>query len=170
MIPRKVILAFSGIAAAACLIFGMGPERWWLGLIVSGGLAGCLIYSRVRRIGWLPSACLAGYTLAGGAGLLTGGSALWLVYGAWAALINWDLVLYSWGTRDEPRDDFSRRCEREHLKAFGIAAAFGLALVTAGMGVHLHIPFALMLAAAAVALAGLLLTWWRLQKADRDQE
>ncbi len=166
---RRVILAFSSAAAAVCLILGMGPERWWQGLIVSGALAGCLIYGRVRRIGWLPSACLTGYFASGAIGLLTGGSSLWLVYGAWAALISWDLILYSRGARGEPQDGFARRREGEHLRTLGTAAALGLVLVTAGMGIQLHIPFALMLAAAAVALAGLLLTWWWLQKADRDQ-
>lgn len=72
------------------------------------------------------------------------------------------------GSRGAAQDAFARRCEDEHLKALAVASGCGLVLITAGMNVQLRVPFVLMLAAFAVALGGLILTWWLMQKQNQD--
>lgn len=161
MRERWFVIFLSGAVACACLAEGMGA-RWWQALILILVLAVCLLISPVRKLGWLPSAALTVYLIGASAALLTGGRAVWLVYGACAALVGWDIAIFSRSLAGDDNDGLVRRCTGEHYKALGLALGVGLAVVTAGLFVRLYLPFLVMLIALLGASTGLLLAWSRL--------
>ncbi len=167
MNERRLVIFLSGVAAIASLAAGLGA-RWWQGLIPVALLAGCLLIKPLRKLDWLPSAVLVLYLIAGSVAMLTGGSAVWLVYGACAALLSWDMANFSRSLAGADNDGLVQRCKRIHYKMLGLTSGLGLAAVTVGLIVRLRLPFIVMLIALVGASAGLLLAWWRLQKRTHE--
>jgi hypothetical protein len=156
MIIRRSILIISCFIAAACLTIGMGETFWWAGLVVSILFSISHFFKFARKIGWLPSVCLAGYMVAVTVGVLNNGQEIWLVVGTSVAMISWDLELFSRSLEGTLKNELSRRCEREHLKSLVIAVIIGQLLILPGFLFSIRAPFALMLPILAVGFLGLL--------------
>lgn len=117
------------------------------------GLGLAWLFALLRRWYWSAGFGLLVAVAAAGIGIWLKMSAGWMIAGALAALINWDLADLSYRLRQSGSEDSHQRrlLEGSHLARLAIVTLAGLALASAAMLLQLRFTFEWML---FLALAG----------------
>jgi hypothetical protein len=153
-VSRSVLWASIAVAAGA-LALGYGLGGYGLPALLVAVLGGLWLLGRWRAWPWVAPAGFLCFTLAAAIGMLLGLGAGWMLLGAAAALVAWDL------------DDLVRRLERagrveaqaaiesRHLARLAAVAGLGLALAAIPLGLRLDLGFGLVLLLGLLAVLGL---------------
>lgn len=150
----KLLPVGVGLAAVA-LGLGFGLAGRWVWLLAVALVGGGWLAGWRRGWSWGAPLGLVGYVALAAAGLLLGVGAGWMLAGAVAALVAWDLDEFVRRLNSVEWVERRRDLERQHLLRLLGVAGLGSLLAAVALAVQLRLSLGLVLLLGLAAILGL---------------
>lgn len=158
-----IVMYASLLVCAGTLAWGYAQAGWAVPAWALAGTGLLWTVALVKRWHWSAGVGLLIAVAAAGAGLWLALPPGWMIAGALAGLVNWDLADFTYRMRLSAEGDESRALERGHLARLAILVLVGLVLASGAMLLRLQFSFewAIFLVLAAAWGVTQLVSWLR---------